>query len=184
MSFARPDSFRPVGQFFAAEVLARLLLAQKLPLRISCIGTASYDADTDMDGCGFEHTVPLGEGPSPEEAMTLAALRVSRGDIRASLDAALRFRPRLAVIQDREGGLVLAGEIRAGIILWQYPVTSDAEARQVVVEASKLRGIAFRSDDPAAVRKLRSRAAILEARLVDPVWRELAAELLALPQAA
>ena len=182
MSFARPDTFRPVGHFLAAEVLSRLHLASRLPLRVSCIGTASYDID--VDAFGVDRSVPLGECTSPEGAMTLAALRVSRDDIRASLDAALRCRPRLAVIQDREGGLVLAGEIRAGIILWQDPVTSDAEARQVVVEASKLRGMAFRSDDPAAVRKLRSRAAILEARLVDPIWRDIAADLTRLPQAA
>lgn len=184
MSFAHPDTFRPVGQIVVPEGLPRLLLASRLPLRVSCIGTASYDPDADVDGCGFDHSVPLGEGPSPEEAMQLAALRVSRGDIRASLDATLRLRPRLAVIQDREGGLVLAGEIRAGVIIWQHPVTTDAEARQVVIEASKLRGMAFRSDDPAAVRKLRSRAAILEARLVDPIWRETAANLTRLPQVA
>ena len=33
-------------------------------------------------------------------------------------------------------------------------------------------------------RALRFRAALLEARLVDPLWRETAAELLWLPQAA
>ena len=53
-----------------------------------------------------------------------------------------------------------------------------------MAEASKLRGMAFRSDDPAAVRKLRSRAAILEARLVDPIWRDIATDLTRLPQAA
>ena len=185
MTLSRHDSFRPVGQILAAEVLPRLLLVQKFPLRVSCIGTASYDVD--VDACGFDRSFPLGEGPSPEEAMTLAALRVSRGDIRAGADEALRFRPRLAVIQDREHGLVLAGEIRAGIILWQQPVASDVEARKIVLEASRLRGMAFAAQgrgDHGSARDLRYRAGLLEARLVDPLWREAAAELLTLPQAA
>jgi len=185
MTLSRHDSFRPAGQILAAEVLPRLRLAQMLPLRVSCIGTASYDAD--VDACGFDRSVQLGESPSPDKAMTLAALRVSRGDIRAGADDALRFRPRLAVIQDRELSLVLAGEIRAGIILWQQPVASDAEARRMVLEASRLRGMAFAAQDRGdhgSARDLRYRASLLEARLVDPFWRETAAELLTLPQAA
>lgn len=180
MTFARVDTFRPVGQILAAELLPRLRLAQKLPLRVSCIGTAS----SDVDASGFDHSTSLGEGRSPEEAMSLAALRVSRGDIRAGSGDALRFRPRLAVIQDRKLGLVLAGEIRAGVILWQQPVASDAEARRVVLEASHLRGMAFNMPGQRSARELCYRASLLEARLVDPFWREVAAELLALPQAA
>lgn len=183
MILSRHDSFRPVGQILAAEVLPRLHLAQKLPLRISCIGTARFD----VDASGFDRSVPLGESQSPEEAMSLAALRVSRGDIRAGSDDALRFRPRLAVIQDRELGLVLAGEIRAGVILWQQPVASDAEARKIVLEASRLRGMAFNMPDHGdhgSARELRYRASLCEARLVDPFWRKVAAELLALPRAA
>jgi hypothetical protein len=53
-----------------------------------------------------------------------------------------------------------------------------------VTEASRLRGIAFRTSDPAEARTLRYRAATLEARLVDPFWREIAADLLSLPRAA
>ncbi|MBL4918649.1 hypothetical protein [Szabonella alba] len=180
MTLARHDSFRPVGQILAAEVLPRLHLAQKLPLRISCIGTASFD----VDARGFDHSTPLGEGQSPEEAMSLATLRVSRCDIRAGSGDTLRFRPRLVVIQDRELGLVLAGEIRGGVILWQQPVASDAEARRVVLEASRLRGMAFNMPDQGPARELRHRASLCEVRLVDTFWREVAAELLALPQAA
>jgi hypothetical protein len=88
------------------------------------------------------------------------------------------------LIQDRDQRLVLAGEIRAGIILWQQPVASDAEARRIVTEASRLRGMAFRASEPGDARRLRYRAAALEARLVDPFWRETAADLLRLPQAA
>ncbi len=180
MNHSRHDSFRPVGQILAVEVLPRLQRASRLPLRVSCIGTAS----SDVDPSGFDNSTSLGECRSPEEAMSLAALRVSRGDIRAGSDDALRFRPRLVVIQDRELGLVLAGEIRGGVILWQQPVATDAEARRVVLEASRLRGMAFYTPDHGPERELRYRASLCEARLVDPVWREVAAELLALPQAA
>lgn len=180
MNHSRHDSFRPVGQILAAEVFPRLQLASRLPLRVSCTGIAS----SDVDPSGFDNPTSLGETRSPEEAMSLAALRVSRGDIRAGSEDALRFRPRLVVIQDGELGLVLAGEIRGGVILWQQPVATDAEARRVVLEASRLRGMAFNTPDHGSARELRYRASLCEARLVDPVWREVAAELLALPQAA
>jgi hypothetical protein len=88
------------------------------------------------------------------------------------------------LIQDHDHRLVLAGEIRAGIILWQQPVSSYAEARRIVTEASRLRGMAFRAVASTEARALRYRAAALEARLVDPFWRETSADLLRLPQAA
>ena len=110
--------------------------------------------------------------------------RVARGDICTGPDSFPYFQPRIMLIQDRDQRLVLAGEIRAGIILWQQPVASDAEARRIVTEASRLRGMAFRASDPGDARRLRYRAAALETRLVDPFWRETSADLLRLPQAA
>jgi len=83
--------------------------------------------------------------------------------------------------------VVLAGTVRAGIILWQQPVASDAEARQIVTEASKLRGAAFAAvgrGEHGPARDYRYRASQLEARLVDAFWRETAAELLRMPLAA
>lgn len=185
MTYSRPATFRPIGQILATEVLPQLYRAQNLLLRVSCIGTVSYDGGDDADS--FDRTVPLGECPSPEEAMRFAALCLSRGNIRAGSDDSLCFRPRVIVIQDREQALVLAGEVRARIILWQQPVASDSEARRTVTEASRLRGMAFvasGSGDHASARNLRYRASLLEARLVDPFWRETATELLSLPQAA
>lgn len=88
------------------------------------------------------------------------------------------------LIQDSDYGLVLAGEIRASVILWQQPVASNAEARRIVTEASRLRGLAFKTSAPAEARELRYRAAALETRLVDPFWRAAAADLLRLPLAA
>lgn len=178
-------AFIPVGDVLARHVMPDLHRAARLPLRVSCIGVAFYDGCEEADG--FDRTVVIGEGPAPEDAMCLASQRVSRGDIRIGADESLRFAPRFAAILDREHGLVLAGVIRAGIILWQMPVSSDAEARRVVTDASRLRGRAFAAADRGehvSAREFRECAALLEARLVDPVWREIAADLLRLPQAA
>lgn len=182
MTFARSETFRPIGQILAADVLPALCRAPKLPLRISCLGVASYDA-SDAEN-SFDHVIPLGECLSPEEAIEAAALRLSRDDICTGPNSFPYFQPRIMLIQDRDQRLVLAGAIRGGIILWQQPVASDAEARRIVTKASRLRGMAFRASEPGGARRLRYRAAALEARLVDPFWREIAADLLRLPQAA
>ena len=176
MTFARSETFRSIGHILAADVLPALYQAQKLPLRISCLGVASYDASDVANS--FDRVIPLGECPSPEEAIQAAALRVARGDICTGPDSFPYFQPCIMLIQDRDQRLVLAGEI------WQQPVATDAEARRLVTEASRLRGMAFRASDPGAARRLRYRAAALEARLVDPFWRETSADLLRLPQAA
>ena len=182
MTFACSETFRSIGQILAADVLPALYRAQKLPLRISCLGVASYDASDTANS--FDRVIPLGEYPSPEDAIQAAALRLSRGEICTEPDSFPYFQPRIMLIQDHDQRLVLAGEIRAGIILWQQPVASDAEARRIVTEASRLRGMAFRATDAGDARRLRYRAAALETRLVDPFWRETAADLLRLPQAA
>ena len=182
MTFVRSETFRSIGQILAVDILPALYRAQKLPLRISCLGVANYDASDAASS--FDRMIPLGECPSPEEAIQAAALRVARGDICTGPDSFPYFQPRIMLIQDRDQRLVLAGEIRADIILWQQPVASDAEARRIVIEASRLRGMAFRALDAGDARRLRYRAAALEARLVDPFWRETAGELLRLPEAA
>ena len=182
MNSSRHDTFRPIGQILAAEVLPALFRVQKLPLRISCLGVASNRSGADTSN--FDRMIPLGECLSPEDAMRFAALRLAQGDICAGPESFPHFHPRIMRVQDRAHGLVLAGEIRAGIILWQPPVGSDAEARRVVIEASRLRGMAFEAADPAEARNQRDRAAVLEARLVDPFWRKTAADLLRLPHAA
>lgn len=184
MTLSHHPGFSPIGDIITREVLPRLRHAQKVPLYISCIGTASYDLD---DANGFDRTVVIGQSASAEQAMTLASQRVAHGDINVGTDDTLRFRPRIIVIQDSDLGLVLGGEVRAGIVLWQQPVASDAEARRIVTEASRIRGMAFAPagrGDTASARELRYRASLLEARLVDPCWRVTAAELLRLPQAA
>lgn len=185
MTLAYPAPFTPINTLLARDVLPRLRLAAKLPLRITCIGTASYPGADDADS--FERNVVLGDRPSLEDAVNLAALSVARGGIRAGSDETLRLQPRLVIIQDNDLSLVLAGEIRAGIILWQQPVACDGEARRIVTEASRLCGLAFTATgrgEAVAARALRHRASLLEARLVDPFWRETASDLLRLPRAA
>ena len=182
MTLFRQGGFRPIGQILAHDVLPALQGAWRLPLRVSCLGSTDPDgADTPTEQCFV-----LGEVTCPEEAMRLADLAVSRGDY-PGVVALPGFQPHLAVIEDRSHGLVLAGAIRAGVILWQPPVASDAEARRIVTEASRLRGQAFAADgrgDRKGASTLRVRASLLEARLVDPFWRATAAALLSLPQAA
>jgi hypothetical protein len=182
MTLSRQGGFRPIGQILAHDVLPALQGAQRLPLRVSCLGSISPDgAEAPRERC-----LPLGKVTCPEEAMRLADLAVSRGDHLGAVELP-GFQPRLVVVEDRNHGLVLAGAIRAGVILWQPPVASDAEARRIVTEASRLRGQAFAAQgrgDRKTASTLRDQASLLEARLVDPFWRATAAALLSLPQAA
>lgn len=98
MTIARQSRVAPIGAILARHVLPTLQRAQKLPLRISCIGTVYYEGMDDADG--FDQIVTIGECPSPEDAMSLASRRVATGDIRVGTDDMLRLRPRIIVIQD------------------------------------------------------------------------------------
>lgn len=182
MTLSRQGGFRPIGQILAHDVLLALQGARRLPLRVSCLGSADPEAfDAPRERC-----LALGEVTCPEEAMRLAELAVCRTDHSGAV-ALPGFQPRLVLIEDRTQVLVLAGAIRAGIILWQPHVASDAEARRIVTEASHLRGQAFAAEgrgEHKTASTLRARASLLEARLVDPFWRATAAALLSLPQAA
>ncbi|GHC41581.1 DNA repair protein RadC [Plastorhodobacter daqingensis] len=89
--------------------------------------------------------------------------------------------PQLLAILDRDARLVLAGAASDYAVAWCHPVTSAAEARGVVTEASQLRAQAGRANDwgePDLARRLRHRADLLDARLVDPLWRAFAARAL------
>ena len=89
--------------------------------------------------------------------------------------------PQLLVILDRDEGLVLAGAASDCAVAWCHPVMSAAEARGVVTEASQLRAQAGRAaawGEPDLAQRLRHRADLLDARLVDPLWRALAARAL------
>ena len=89
--------------------------------------------------------------------------------------------PQLLAILDRDERLVLAGAASDHAVAWCHSVTSAAEARGVVTEASQLRAQAGRAaalGEPDLARRLRHRADLLDARLVDPLWRTLAARAL------
>ena len=89
--------------------------------------------------------------------------------------------PELLAILDRDERLVLAGAASDHAVAWCHPVTSAAEARGVVTEASQLRvqaGRAAARGKPDLAQRLRHRADLLDARLVDPLWRAFAARAL------
>jgi len=92
-------------------------------------------------------------------------------------DAALR----VLAIFDRDERLVLAGAAAKGAVAWCAPVMTASEARVVVTEASQLRAQAGRAADwqeRDLATRLRQRADLLEARLVDPLWRAFATRAL------
>lgn len=89
--------------------------------------------------------------------------------------------PQLLAILDRDERLVLAGAASNHAVAWCHPVTSAAEARGVVTEASQLRAQSGRVaawGEPDLARRLRHSADLLDARLVDPLWRAFAARAL------
>ena len=89
--------------------------------------------------------------------------------------------PQLLAILDRDERLVLAGAASDHVVAWCNPVTSAAEARGVVTEASQLRaqaGCATAWGEPDLAQRLRHRADLLDGRLVDPLWRSFAARAL------
>ena len=89
--------------------------------------------------------------------------------------------PQLLAILDRDQRLVLAGAASDHAVAWCHPVTSAAEARGVVTEASQLRAQAGRATawgEPDLAPRLRHRADLLDGRLVDPLWRGFAARAL------
>src|SRR5690606_27089501 len=79
MSLHRSSGFRPIGEILARQVLPGLCSALRYPLRVSCLGTVSFVDDHDTRQ--FDRTIVLGECTTPEDAMTIAAQRVSRDDI-------------------------------------------------------------------------------------------------------
>ena len=106
-----------------------------------------------------------------------------QGAIDHAEDMASNIAPQMIAILDSDDRLVLAGVVSDSAVAWCHPVTSAAEARSVVHEASQLRAQAVRSADwceADLAQQLRHRADLLDARLVDPLWRGFAARALQL----
>lgn len=104
-----------------------------------------------------------------------------RGAIKMAEELEPDAAPRMLAILDRDERLVLAGAAASGAVAWCAPVITAAEGRAVVMEASQLRAQASRAADwleSDLATRLRQRADLLEARLVDPLWRALAARAL------
>ena len=70
MTLSRQSEFVPIGEIVAQRVLPRLHRARRLPLRISCIGTAGYEGLDEADE--FDRTLVIGHSASADEAVILA----------------------------------------------------------------------------------------------------------------
>ena len=104
-----------------------------------------------------------------------------RGAIKMADEMEPDAAPRMLAILDRDERLVLAGATANGAVACCAPVTTATEARAVVMEASQLRAQASRAADwleSDLATRLRQRADLLEARLVDPLWRAFATRAL------
>lgn len=104
-----------------------------------------------------------------------------RGAIKMADELEPHAEPRMVAILDRDERLVLAGAAANGAVAWCAPVMTATEARVVVMEASQLRAQASRAADwleSDLATRLRQRADLLEARLVDPLWRAFATRAL------
>ena len=104
-----------------------------------------------------------------------------RGAIARADQMACDAPPQMLAILDRDDRLVLAGAASDGAVVWCHPVRNATKARAVVSEASQLRAQASSTSDwqeRGLSQKLRQRADLLEARLVDPLWRVFAVRAL------
>ena len=149
-----------------------------------CLGTPAFDpalpfvltqANTNAPAVlsGEARAVGLARFASLPDAM--------QGAIFMAEDLSDTAAPLILAILDSDERLVLAGLASAGAVAWCHPVMSAAKARAVVSEASQLRAQAGRAADwsePDLAQRLRHRADLLDARLVDPLWRAFAARAL------
>ena len=122
-----------------------------------------------------------GEARAVGLARFASLLDAMQGAIFMAEDLPETAAPLILAILDSDERLVLAGLASPGAVAWCHPVMSAAEARTVVSEASQLRAQAGRATDwsePDLAQHLRQRADLLDARLVDPLWRAFAARAL------
>lgn len=164
-------------------VTGRAGLAQMQPIAITCIGEVQKSADDPALGTWWQQeSRALGRCGSLAEAVLLARDLAARGGHLPDAADLSGFLPQLLVILDRDGCLVLAGEIQGASIEWCQPVADQAEARNVVSAASRVRARASNQismDNFSAATELRHQACLLEGRLVDPFWRDDARRVLA-----
>ena len=150
---------------------APALIGDAGPFTLSCVGEVMAQ-DPDLGDYPVPASVQLGRFRSFDEVIACAERRGRQNGL--CVDAIQSFKPNLLTITDRHQRLCLAGQISATGLIWGDPVTSNAQARGVVLEASGIRSRAMAAQDCGETdeaRTLRFRAAAIEARLVDPAWR-------------
>ena len=150
---------------------APALIGDAGPFTLFCVGETMKN-DPDLGCYPVPASVQIGRFRSFAEAVACAERRGRQQDL--CVDAFQSFAPNLLTISDRHHRLCLAGQFGATGFTWCDPVTSDAEARGVVLEASGIRSHAMAAQDAGdaeAARTLRFAAAAIEARLIDPAWR-------------
>lgn len=150
---------------------APALIAHAGPFTLSCVGETMAQ-DPDLGTYPVPASVQIGRFRSFAEAVACAERRGRQSDL--CIDAFQSFAPNLLTIVDRHQRLCLGGQIEASGLTWCDPVTSDAEVRAIVLEASGIRSgavAALEREEREAARALRFQAAALEARLIDPAWR-------------
>ncbi|MBZ0146094.1 MAG: DNA repair protein RadC [Pseudorhodoplanes sp.] len=148
--------------------LLSVLADQDLPFALT---TACHAPAARMSGQA--HPKVLGRFATLTEAI--------QGAIAYAEDIIPEDAPRILAILDREGRLVLAGAICDGGVAWCHPVSDAPEARAVVTEASQTRAQAMRAaewHEHGIAQRLRLHADLLDARLVDPLWRVFASRVL------
>ncbi len=125
MTLSGQSRVAPIGGILAWRVLPTLQCAQKFPLRISCIGTASYDGIDEADG--FDRIVEL-YSVDPVSRMKLGLFFLSPKA--RSLPSALK--PVLAT---------LSPEMARGLLIHLYRV-SARHFQKVLHQKNVLRGAA------------------------------------------
>ena len=149
-----------------------------------CLGTPAFDPALPF-ALTLTNTNPAavlsGEARPVSLARFASLIEAMEGALSTAEDLPETAAPRMLVILDCDERLVLAGMASEGAVAWCHPVKCAAEARAVVTEASQLRAQALRATDwkeSDLAQRLRHRSDLLDARLVDPLWRAFAARAL------
>lgn len=156
-----------------------------LPLgKPPCLGAPAFDPALPFVLTRANTNVPAvlsGEARALDLARFASLTDAMQGAIFMAEDLTETAAPLMLAILDSDERLVLAGLASAGAVAWCHPVMNAAEARAIVSEASQLRAQAGRAADwcePDLAQRLRHRADLLDARLVDPLWRAFTARAL------
>lgn len=159
-----------------ARILPEPVAAQPFPLSVTCVGEVErVDEHFGMGPWWVQQSLVLGKRAGLVKAIEFAREIVANREYPLGDADGSDFAAELFLILDRDRRLVLAGNLVASAIVWCPPVVSDAEARQVVQQASRLRAKATYEagcDNHRAARRLRRDASVLEGRLVDIRWRD------------